>query len=144
MRRPPFIARQGGRPSGLLGEIVGRVMAHETAAANQIALDLLELQADDKVLEIGFGQGRALAAAGKLVTAGLLAGIDHSQVMLRIARSKNAHLLRDGRMELALVDSRHLPYPNRRFTKVFTMHTTYFWPDLKGQLQEIRRVMADD
>ena len=76
MRRPKFIARQGRRPSGLLGEIIGRVMAHETAVANGIALDLLECS-DDQVLEIGFGHGRALAAAAEVVTAGFLAGIDH-------------------------------------------------------------------
>ena len=29
MRRPEFIARQGRRPSGWLGEIVARVMAHD-------------------------------------------------------------------------------------------------------------------
>ena len=143
MRRPKFIARQGRRPSGLLGEIIGRVMAHETAAANRIALDLLELRSDDQVLEIGFGHGHALAAAAEVVTAGFLAGIDHSEVMRRIARSKNSCAVRCGHMELTVADSGHIPYPDRRFNKVLTMHTIYFWRDLKRQIEEIRRVMSD-
>jgi ubiquinone/menaquinone biosynthesis C-methylase UbiE len=127
-----------------LGEIVGRVMAHETAVANRIALDLLELQPDDQVLDVGCGHGRALAAAAEVVTAGFLAGIDYSEVMIRIARSRNARLLCCGRMELSLADSGRIPYPDCRFNKVLTVHTIYFWPDLKGQIEEIRRVMTDN
>ncbi len=118
-------------------------MARETLAANRIALDLLGLQPDDQVLEIGCGHGEALAAAAERVIAGFLAGVDHSEVMLRIARSRNARLLRSGRMELMLADSRRIPYPDGRFNKVFATHAIYFWSDLKEQMKEIRRVMSD-
>jgi len=57
MRKPLFIAKQGRKPSGLLGQIVARVTAKETAGANEIALQLLQLQPDDAVLEIGSGHG---------------------------------------------------------------------------------------
>jgi len=143
MRRPEFIARQGRRPTGLLGEIVARIMAHETAAANRVALELLDLQARDQVLEVGFGHGRALAAAADAVTDGFLAGVDHSDIMVRIARSRNAGLLRSGRMELTLGNSEHIPYPDGRFNKAFTVHTIYFWPDPRRQIEEISRVMSD-
>jgi Methyltransferase domain len=73
----------------------------------------------------------ALAAAAEVVTAGFLAGIDHSEVMRRIARSKNSRAVRCGHMELTVADSGHIPYPDRRFNKVLTMHTIYFWRDLK-------------
>jgi len=61
MRKPLFIAKQGRKPSGLLGQIVARVTAKETAGANEIALQLLQLQPDDAVLEIGSGHGETLA-----------------------------------------------------------------------------------
>jgi hypothetical protein len=41
MRKPRFIAEQDRKPSGLLGQIVARVMAKETAGENDLALDLL-------------------------------------------------------------------------------------------------------
>ncbi len=44
MRKPQFIAEQGRKPSGLLGQIVARVMAKETADENDFALKLLQLQ----------------------------------------------------------------------------------------------------
>ncbi|UPK37828.1 hypothetical protein IVB18_11310 [Bradyrhizobium sp. 186] len=55
MRKPRFIAEQGRKPSGLLGRIVARVMAKETAGENEFALELLQLRPEDAVLEIGCG-----------------------------------------------------------------------------------------
>ena len=51
-------------------------MAFETADANQVALDLLELHARDCVLEIGFGHGATLRKAVAVVTDGFIAEID--------------------------------------------------------------------
>jgi hypothetical protein len=55
MRKRRFIAEQGRKPTGLLGQIVARVMAKQTAGANDFALKLLQLRPDDAVLEIGPG-----------------------------------------------------------------------------------------
>jgi SAM-dependent methyltransferase len=143
MRRPLFIARQGWRPTGLLGKFVARIMAHETAAANRIALDLLDLQPGDQVLELGFGHGRSLAMAAQMAAGGFVVGIDHSKLMLQMARSRNRYDLRTGRMELILGDTERIPYPDGRFNKVFAVHTIYFWPDMNRQLEEIGRVMSN-
>jgi len=86
----------------------------------------------------------ALATAAGTITDGFLAGVDHSNVMLRIARSRSAGLLRSGRMELTLGDSEHIPYPDGRFNKAFTVHTIYFWSDPKRQIEEISRVMSNE
>lgn len=141
MRRSSLIARQGRRPSGLLGHIVGRIMARETHAANLIALDVLALSPTDDVLEVGFGHGRTLAEAALLVTEGRLAGVDPSEVMLRIARGRNAASLKTGRMELKLGVSEHLPWPVDSFDKAYAVHTIYFWPRPARDLQEIHRVL---
>jgi ubiquinone/menaquinone biosynthesis C-methylase UbiE len=142
MHRPEFIARQGRRPSGWLGEIVARVMARETVDANRVALDLLELKARDHVLEVGFGHGATLRRAAEIVADGFVAGIDHSDVMLRLAKRRNAQNLRIGRMELRRADSERIPYANDRFNKVFAVHTIYFWSRPELHLGEIFRVMA--
>ena len=144
MRRPQFIARQSWRPVGLLGQVVGRIMAHETVAANRVALGLLDLRPGDSALEIGFGPGRSLAAAMASVADGFVAGIDHSEAMLRIARKRNASSLLAGRMELTLGDSERLPYRDGRFNKIFAMHTIYVWPDPRRHFEEARRVLSDD
>ena len=85
MRKPQFIAKQGRKPSGLLGRIVAHIMAKETAGENAVALKLLQLQPEDAVLEIGSGHGETLARAANVVSRGLLRGIDFSPVMHRHA-----------------------------------------------------------
>lgn len=142
MKRSSLLARQGRQPSGLLGHLVGRIMARETEAANRIALDRLELAPTDRLLEVGFGHGRTLAAAAERVTQGRLAGVDPSEVMLSIARRRNAKLLRAGRLELVLGSSERLPFGDGAFNKLLSVHTIYFWSDPARDLAELHRVTA--
>ena len=116
-------------------------MALETEAANHIALEHLGLESDDRLLEVGFGHGRTLATAAREVTHGRLAGVDPSEVMLQIARRRNAKLLRAGRMELLPGTSEHLPFGPASFNKLLSVHTIYFWPHPERDLAEIHRVM---
>jgi ubiquinone/menaquinone biosynthesis C-methylase UbiE len=129
-------------PSGFLGQIVARIMARETHAANLIALEALDLAADDRVLEVGFGHGRTLAAAAKTVTKGHLAGVDPSDVMLGLARNRNAAAIRAGRMELKPGMSAHLPFGDSAFNKAYAVHTIYFWQRPERDLAELHRVLA--
>ena len=87
MAKPELIARQSRRPSGWLGEIVARVMALETRPANRIALEQLAVRPGETVLEVGCGHGRTLARLAKTPRA-WLAGIDPSEVMVRLARKR--------------------------------------------------------
>ena len=100
MRRPKFIARQGRCPSGLLGMALAHVMARETASENAMALELLELQPDDQVLEIGFGHGRTLGRAAEIVQNGLVAGVDQSEAMRKVAARYNRDFIVQRRIEL--------------------------------------------
>ncbi len=74
MRRPEFIARQSRCPTGVLGLLIARVMAKETAEANTYLLSLVELRPTDHVLEIGFGHGRTTERAAGAVTQGFVTG----------------------------------------------------------------------
>jgi hypothetical protein len=71
MRRPEFIARQSSRPRGLVGRLLGHVMAIETASLNSQALELLGLQPSDRLLEVGFGHGRTIRLAAAQVPQGV-------------------------------------------------------------------------
>jgi ubiquinone/menaquinone biosynthesis C-methylase UbiE len=129
MRRPTFIAEQSGNPTGLLGRIIAWVMAYETSAHNDAALEALRLEKADRVLELGFGHGRTIEFIAHAVPDGFVTGVDHSPEMLRVASERCAALVAANRVELSCCDSRALPYPAGRLDKALAVHTLYFWPD---------------
>ncbi len=141
MRRPEFIARQARCPRGILGALLARIMAAETARENEVALELLELQPRDHVLDIGCGHGRTLTHAARAVPEGFVAGVDVSERMVRMATRYNAEAVQRGHVEVRRADSSRIPFPDRRFEKVCAVHVLYFWPDPLAYLREIHRVM---
>ena len=141
MRKPMFIARQGRKPSGLLGQIVARVMAKETAGENDFARELLQLQPEDAVLEIGCGHGETLAKCAKAVSRGRLCGVDFSPVMHRHAERRHRRLVAERRIEFHLGSSDRLPFDDQSFDKVFAVHTIYFWKTPLDHLTEAHRVL---
>jgi ubiquinone/menaquinone biosynthesis C-methylase UbiE len=141
MRRPEFIARQSSRPRGMIGRLLGHVMAIETASLNREALGLLALQPSDRVLEVGFGHGRTIRLAGAQVPQGFVAGVDVSEDMVRMAHRHCVDLVGKGLVELTVGDSRCLPYADNSFDKVLCVHTIYFWKEPIKDLREMFRVL---
>ncbi len=126
----------------MLGRFLGRIMAVETADANRIAVDLLDLRPTDRVLEVGFGHGATVARLASAVRRGHVAGVDVSEDMLRSASRRNrAHLAR-GLVELRLASAEDIPYPDGCFDGVLCVHTLYFWREPERVLAEIRRVLT--
>lgn len=141
MRRPEFIARQAACPSGLLGRLLGRIMALETAEANRVALQLLQISPGDHVLEIGFGHGATVAAIAAAASRGFVAGVDVSAEMLCLASRRNRAGVARGLVELRQGTVADLPYADGCFDKVLSVHTLYFWQEPEHALVEIRRVL---
>jgi len=141
MGKSLFIAKQSGLPQGWFGHIVAFVMARETAAVNRVALDHLNVQDGDAVLEVGFGHGRtALKIARRFPTA-KIAGVDPSDVMVGVARRKCRAYA--SRIDLRVGVAELLPFDDGVFDRALSVHTTYFWPQLEPGLREIRRVLRD-
>lgn len=139
--KPEWIARQSSRPRGWLGEIVARVMSYETIPVNRIALEHLEVDAGEAVLDVGCGHGRTLAALERHGQAGFVAGIDPSDVMVRLASRRLRRAIAHGRAEVQRAESSRIPYLDARFDAALAVHVLYFWPDPAVDLAEIRRVL---
>jgi ubiquinone/menaquinone biosynthesis C-methylase UbiE len=86
-------------------------MAHRTSNVrrNRWVVSLLDVQPSDRVLEVGFGPGLAIAGLSALTPNGMVFGVDHSEVMLRVARRRNAAAVRAGRVVLRLAEADALP-----------------------------------
>jgi ubiquinone/menaquinone biosynthesis C-methylase UbiE len=141
MRRPEFIAHQSAKPTGALGRVIAWIMARETAAVNDRAVELLSLKSTDRVLEVGFGHGRTIGRIASIVIEGHVAGIDVSESMTKLASRKHHAAIATGRVELKNADAAALPFDDGAFDKVLSVHTLYFWRDPAACLREIRRVL---
>ena len=132
--------RQFGRPRGTAGRLAGRVMAHRTSnrRRNRWVVSLLDVRPTDRVLEIGFGPGIALAELTARVTSGRVYGIDHSEVMLRQAARRNAAAIRAGRLELRQAPVEALPDFGRPLDVVLAVNSLGFWPDPDDALTALR------
>jgi SAM-dependent methyltransferase len=142
---PPRLLRplfdQFARPTGWLGRLAGRLMAKSDADDRWI-VKLLDVQPDDRVLDVGCGPGVAVDLIAQRVSAGIVRGVDPSVVMLRQAARRNRAAIQAGRVELRRGSAASVPYPDGHFTRVCTLHTLYFWPSIEAGLREIRRVLA--
>jgi SAM-dependent methyltransferase len=132
---------QLARPHGLLGPLVAGVMRRTNAPLNLWMVDLLQVEPTDRILEVGFGPGVALAELLARASEGFVAGVDASESMVRQARSRHADTIAAGRLEIRQGNASSLPYGDATFDKVCGAHVLYFWPDQEGTVRELRRVL---
>ncbi len=133
--------KQLARPHGPLGRIAARIVRGGNAPLNMWMVDLLQVAPRDRVLEVGFGPGVALAALLARASEGFVAGVDTSGLMARQARSRHADAIAAGRLDLREGDAASLPFGGASFDTVRGAHVIYFWPDPATTVRELRRVL---
>ena len=132
---------QFAHPQGWRGWVVGHRMALKNRERSLWVLSLLGVRPDDRVLEIGFGPGVDIRRIAQRVRAGFVAGIDHSEMMLRQATERNRDAIRVGRVALQQGDAAHLPFAAQSFDVVFAINVAQFWNPLSEAVAEIHRVL---
>jgi ubiquinone/menaquinone biosynthesis C-methylase UbiE len=137
------VVRQFGHPRGIPGRLAGWVMAHRSSnrQRNRWVVSLLDVQPTDRVLEIGFGPGLAIAELSRLATRGMVYGVDHSDTMLRQATKRNAAAIRARRVKLVRASSEHLPAFDEPLDAVFAVNSLGFWPERTQRLIDLRALL---
>ena len=130
-----------GRPRGMIGRLGGVMMARMNADCGVWAAALLEVNPNDRVLEVGFGPGVIIQHLSELAPAGHVAGIDPSPEMLEQARARNAIAIKDGRVDLRRGSVESLPFADNTFDKALAINSMQVWPEAATGLRAIRRVM---
>ena len=138
-----FLRAQFGRPTGFCGSVAGKIMARTPSNHERIhwTIAMLDIKRHDRLLEIGFGPGIAIELASKMATEGFVAGVDHSEVMVRQAVARNAAAIRDGKVALWHGSVPKLPIFDQPFDKIFTINSIHFWTDSIDCLKELRTLL---
>src|SRR6266511_3154348 len=137
------VVGQFHRPHGMAGRAAGWVMAKRGSnrERNVWAVGLLDVQPHDRVLEIGFGPGIAIQEFARRATSGLVVGVDHSDVMVRQARKRNAAAVRAGRVDLRLGSAEALPAFDEPFDKFLAVNSMFFWDDPVARLKQVHDLL---
>src|SRR5215211_1779167 len=110
-----FIDHQHRYPTGLVGRVIGERMVRQHTPETVWTIDLLKLQPDDRILELGCGAGRGLELAAQQINRGMVTGIDLSTTMLHAAFRRNRAAFRSGQLTLLHGNVTALPFAGSHF-----------------------------
>lgn len=130
-----------GRPRGLLGRLGGLMMARTNAACAAWVVTLLDIQPEDRVLEVGFGPGVAIQLMTRLTPVSFVAGVDASQEMVEQAAARNRQDIESGRVQLQHGAADSLSFEDKLFDKTVAINSMQVWPDVMAGLRELERVL---
>lgn len=136
-----LLMRMFGRPKGLLGQLGGFILARTKRDFTQWVIHQLDVQPNDKVLEVGFGPGVSIERLATLVPTGQVAGVDYSKEMVEQAKSRNAKAIAAGLVQLQCGSVEALPFADDTFDKALAINSLQVWSDAMVGLREMRRVI---
>jgi ubiquinone/menaquinone biosynthesis C-methylase UbiE len=100
------------------------------------AVGMLDLDADDRVLDVGCGTG--FATEGLLEEVDVVHGLDQSEHQMAKAFGKFG---KHGRVRFFRGDAERLPYKTDSFDVVWSSGSIEYWPNPVTALREFRRVL---
>ena len=89
-------------------------------------VEQLDIQPDDRVLEIGCGHGVAATLICERLEEGHLTAVDRSTKMIQAATRRNAGYIEAGRAEFLVAALEELDLGDRRFDKIFAVRVGLF------------------
>ncbi|MEZ7124972.1 class I SAM-dependent methyltransferase [Nonomuraea sp. AD125B] len=138
-----YLVSQAHRPRGVVGWANGWMFAHRPSnrKRNIWAVSLLDVRPTDRVLEVGFGPGVAIAEFAARATRGQVFGIDHSRAMVRRAARRNAAAVRARRVHLTCAPVERMPSFGDPLDAILAVNSVGFWPEPVERLGELRRLL---
>lgn len=93
----------------------------------QWAVQELEVDPEDQILEIGCGPGVALALICEQLSGGRITAIDRSATAVRRAEKRNAAHLASGKAVIEHVELAQFDPAGRQFDVIFAVNVNLFW-----------------
>jgi ubiquinone/menaquinone biosynthesis C-methylase UbiE len=106
------------------------------------AVEALDPQPDDRILELGCGHGVAITLVCERLDGGHITGIDRSRKMIDVARKRNAEHIAAGRATLLCTSLEEWDAGDARFEKVFGVHFPPYRRDPEGTRAVVDRLLA--
>ncbi len=132
------LSSQGRKPTGPLGWVTAWLMPVMFKSLYVKVARRLNLQPEDDVLDVACGSGAFLKKHASHVRR--IAGLDHSEIQIRLARRWNRYRVAAGPAEFVAGDATALPWPDDSFSAV-TCNCVSCFAEPQRSLQEMHRVL---
>jgi SAM-dependent methyltransferase len=135
------IGKQLQHPKGLVGKALFAWMTPKTIEHARWTADLMEVQPDDDLLEVGFGNGANIELLAERTSKGHVRGAEISKTAIEMASRRNARAISEGRVTLHEAAGGSLPFDDGAFDKACTVATMYVMGNPGAVFKEMRRVL---
>jgi SAM-dependent methyltransferase len=135
------IGKQLQYPKGFFGKVLFAWMTPKTIAHARWTVDLLGIQPEDHIIEIGFGNGANITLLLQRAVRGSVTGVEISKTAIQMAAKKNAKAISEGRVTLHLAQGNALPSERNAFDKACSVATAYVIEDPGAVFKEMFRVL---
>ena len=126
-------------PRGLAGWITAWLMEKSHKSIYENVAKVLDLQPQDDLLEVACGSGHFLKKYASHVHS--VAGLDLSELMVKLATKKNKDRVAAGTAEFVLGEASQLPWEDNRFRVATTMGSFIAFPEPPESLKQMYRVL---
>lgn len=130
---------QPGLPRGFAGWLVAWMMPLAHGTIYKRVAKVLNLQPEDSLLEVACGSGQFLKGYAPHVHS--VAGIDLSDVQIKIAKRRLRGRIAAETAQIVLGDASQLPWDDNSFSAATTMGSFIGFPKPLESLKEIHRVL---
>lgn len=107
---------------------------------SEFAFECIEVDENDKILDIGCGGGVNIEKFLKL-TNNNVNGLDYSEVSVNASINQNKKEADDGRCSIVQADVTDMPINDEEYDLVSAFETIYFWPDIANTFKEVARIV---
>jgi cyclopropane fatty-acyl-phospholipid synthase-like methyltransferase len=104
--------------------------------------ETLAVKPDDRLLEIGCGQGVAVSLVCEKLAGGKVVAIDRSAKMVEMATKRNAECIAAGNAEIVTGAFPDVDLGDEQFTKIFASHINVFWRQPDRELAAVRSLLV--
>lgn len=138
------MAAQLRQPNGDEGIKTAEWMSDGNKTIILDTLRTLNAGANDRILEIGMGNGHFVPEIVSIHPSITYSGCDFSELMVTESRKNNQEWIAKNQVEFLHTNGVLLPFEEQTFSKIFTVNTIYFWEEQPLVLAEFTRVLKQE
>ncbi|QKF91314.1 class I SAM-dependent methyltransferase [Campylobacter sp. CCUG 57310] len=138
---PNFITKNFSKPQGVFGVLLLNFMNRMHKKSEAWALSKIQIKEDMCILDVGCGGGANVYKIADRLKDGCIFGVDYSKDCVLCSKKLNQKAINKGKVRIIEACASNLPFEDEKFDIITAFETIYFWPDLKKDFKEIRRVL---